>query len=70
VAGDFFFLDMDQPGVEGWEQHIYFIIREMSEISGAPAITRAEEDDKAAPTDKVEADEPATTAVPLAALTR
>lgn len=69
LGTEHYFLDMEQPGVGGWNIHIHYIVREMADISGLPetneARAAARNEDADAPAKAVEKD--GAPAIPLAA---
>jgi filamentous hemagglutinin family protein len=48
-GADHYFLDMDQPGVGGWNVMIHYIVREMADITGLPEVDQKRTADKADP---------------------
>jgi len=64
-----YFLDMRQPGNEGWNILVHYIVEEMAEIQGLPAAKEAsvtEEDREPVPAKTAEKPVAPATAVPLA----
>ena len=69
LGSEHYFLDMNQPGVGGWNIHLHYIVREMADISGLPETNQARaaaKDDKDAPAKAAEKD--GVPAIPLAAV--